>query len=336
MIARSTRLKRIANLEDLAEDGQIEPLGSKRKRFAEHGIPESSDKKREGGDDGSYLPIQEMVPPAPRCGPWGGSGPHVRKLLLASSEYLSFCHNNDLPFVNDLAACAGLVHQIKGGTRLMPEVSELAFPDRLLLAKTAIKTTDAEVEKAKEEPLGKFKELAAERSRFSRERKQAIENADGLEDELDTAQTTIARLEREKVEGAERTKREMDHFRQSRHRVLMSERGRLFVSAARRIDKFRKYKADRDKLEDKRLLHSKASGTLQSMDRLEKWGIPVPKKLKDILSANEFPRLSDLRSPLEPAPGVQTERIPVEEQTTATATSKASESIIQDRSPERD
>lgn len=130
MIARSTRLKRIANLEDLAEDGQIEPLGSKRKRFAEHGVPESSDKKCEGGDDGSYLPIQEMVPPAPRCGPWGGSGPPVKKLLLASSEYLSFCHNNDLPFVNDLAACAGLVHQIRGGTRLMPEVSELAFPDR--------------------------------------------------------------------------------------------------------------------------------------------------------------------------------------------------------------
>lgn len=129
--------------------------------------------------------------------------------------------------------------------------------------------------------------MAAERSRFSWERKQAIENADGLEDELETAQTTIARLEREKVEGAEKTKREMDHFRQSRHRALVSERGRLFVSAARRFDKFWKYKADRDKLEDKRLLYSQASGTLQSMDRLEKWGIPVPKKLKDILSANE-------------------------------------------------
>ncbi|KAL0654786.1 hypothetical protein Bca4012_075370 [Brassica carinata] len=34
------------------------------------------------------------------------------------------------PLVNDHAACGDLMRQIRGGTRMMPEVTELAFPDK--------------------------------------------------------------------------------------------------------------------------------------------------------------------------------------------------------------
>ena len=44
---------------------------------------------------------------------------------------------------------------------------------------------------------------------------------------------------------------------------------------------------DRDKREEKLVLHSQAFGTLEGLGMLEEWGMPVPKKLKDILSANE-------------------------------------------------
>ncbi|KAF3489690.1 hypothetical protein F2Q69_00054519 [Brassica cretica] len=44
---------------------------------------------------------------------------------------------------------------------------------------------------------------------------------------------------------------------------------------------------DRDKREEKLVLHCQAFGTLDGLGMLEEWGMPVQKKLKDILSANE-------------------------------------------------
>lgn len=60
------------------------------------------------------------------------------------------------------------------------------------------------------------------------------------------------------------------------------------MSGPRQLDVLRSFGTDQDKLEDKLFLHSQASGTLQSMDTLEKWGMQVPKKLKDLLTANEI------------------------------------------------
>lgn len=74
-------------------DNQVDSLELKRKRSVEHGVLESCDKKHKGGDDSYALPFQEIVQPAPRCGLWGGSGPPVRKVSLASSEHLSFCYD---------------------------------------------------------------------------------------------------------------------------------------------------------------------------------------------------------------------------------------------------
>lgn len=88
-------------------------------------------------------------------------------------------------------------------------------------AETAIKNKEAEFEKAKKDVFDKAKELVAKRNRFYRERKQAIEKSEDLEDSLKTARSEVAQLEREKIEEAEKTKKEMDHLRQSRiHEVM--------------------------------------------------------------------------------------------------------------------
>ena len=39
------------------------------------------------------------------------------------------------------------------------------------------------------------------------------------------------------------------------------------------FDKFRRYMADRDRHEEKLLLHSQDFGTLEAMDMLEDWGM---------------------------------------------------------------
>ena len=94
-------------------------------------------------------------------------------------------------------------------------------------------------------------------------------------------------MEAEKAEEAEKTKRTMDHVRQVHRRELMSEMSCNGAAVADRFDKFRRYMVDRDKREEKLVLHSQAFGTLDGLGMLEEWGMPVPKKLKDILSANE-------------------------------------------------
>ncbi|XP_033138768.1 meiosis-specific protein ASY2 [Brassica rapa] len=154
-------------------------------------------------------------------------------------------------------------------------------------AEETIKIKETGLEAARKEKHDRGKELAAERGRYSRERRQAIQTAADLEEELETARSTISRIEAEKVEELERTKRAMDRMRQSRNRELLSERSCVVAAANRRFDKFRKYITDRDEKEEKRLLHGTALGTLDALSLLEKKGLSVPQQLKDLLTANE-------------------------------------------------
>ena len=129
--------------------------------------------------------------------------------------------------------------------------------------------------------------MAAERGRYSRERRQAIQADADLEEELETVRCKISRLEVEKVEELEKTKRAMDRMRQSRNRELLYERSCVVAAANRRFEKFWKYIVDRDEKEERRLFHGTAPGTLDALSLLEKKGLSVPQQLKDLLTANE-------------------------------------------------
>ena len=89
------------------------------------------------------------------------------------------------------------------------------------------------------------------------------------------------------VEELERTKRAMDRMRQSRNRELLSE-GSCVISVANRcFEKIRKYIADRDEKEERRLLYGTGLETLNALSLLEKKGLSNPQQLKDLLTANE-------------------------------------------------
>ncbi|KAF2542253.1 hypothetical protein F2Q68_00031406 [Brassica cretica] len=208
---------------------------------------------------------------------------------------------------------------IDGGTQTTLSISELAFPDKfaeslrvdaeaaarknalmmeyedalqnmaldLKKAEEMIKIKEAGLEAAKKEKHDRDKEFAAERGRYSRERRQAIQADADLEEELETVRSKISWLEVEKVEELEKTKRAMDRMRQSRNRELLSERSCVVVAANRRFEKFRKYIVDRDEKEERRLFHGTALGTLDALSLLEKKGLSVPQQLKDLLTANE-------------------------------------------------
>ncbi|CAH8388473.1 unnamed protein product [Eruca vesicaria subsp. sativa] len=277
--------------------------------------PSAMKKKKRPIDDcpsDSGMPVSRNLP-------WGGSGPPNGKPPLSQSERWSFHHKDDTAFVNDEGECAELSRHIWGGSREMPEVGDLAFPrsfaesaradavasarkNYLVLecelamrkmaldlrkAEATIKTQNVELEKVRKSALERTKEMAVERSRNQRERKQAIERADGLEEDLENARTKIAQLEREKVEEAEKHRRLVDFMKQCRIREVTSERGRLMTAAAARFNKFRKYMADRDKLETKLFFHAQALGTLQSLDVLEKRGQQIPQRMRDTLTFNE-------------------------------------------------
>ncbi|KAF3583820.1 hypothetical protein F2Q69_00031675 [Brassica cretica] len=311
---------------DLTEMGLVGSISAKRKEPTDGNFigPGGKIQKRSRGP--SPLSLKEIALPASRLLPWGGLSPPSDRFSLASSEHWTFCHDKDSPFVSDPDVCAELVRRIRGGSHLMPETSELAFPDgfiasaqadveaavrknQLILdyelslrrmasdfakAEAAIESKDAEIEKSKRVALDKAKEMIAERSRFHREHKQDAEIIKGLEGELEAARSRIDRLEAEKAEEAEKAKRTMDHVRQVHRRELMSEMSCIGAAAADRFDKFRRYMVDRDKREEKLVLHSQAFGTLDGLGMLEEWGMPVPKKLKDILSANEVKFKEDL------------------------------------------
>ncbi|KAF3597632.1 hypothetical protein DY000_02025102 [Brassica cretica] len=226
--------------------------------------------------------------------PWGGLDPPFKKPLLASSEHLTFRYNRDSPIASDPDACAELVRRIRSSAHLMPEVSELAFPEGfgesaradieavvrknqlildyemalrktasdLIEAETVIEIKDAEIAKLKKDALDKAKEMVAERSRYYRGRGDI-------------------------PDGAGRAKRAIDRMRQTHCRELTSATSCIGAAATYLSDRFRQYMVDRDKREKKLFLHAQAFGTLESMGTLEELSMHIPKKLKDTLAANE-------------------------------------------------
>ncbi|KAL0854050.1 hypothetical protein Bca101_059202 [Brassica carinata] len=150
-------------------------------------------------------------------------------------------------------------------------------------AEATIEAKDAEIEQLKKAAVEKSKEIVNERTRYFRERKQAKQTADGLEEELETVRSKAARLEAE----AKTAKKTMGFMRQAHRRDLVSQRSCISAAATERLDKFRDYMIDRDRREEKLVLHSAAFGTLESMDVLKDLGIPIPQVLIDTLAANE-------------------------------------------------
>ncbi|XP_013614404.1 PREDICTED: uncharacterized protein LOC106320566 [Brassica oleracea var. oleracea] len=268
---------------DPTEVGLVGSIGAKRKEPTDGNFLRPGGKIQKRSRGPSPLSPKEIALPASRLLPWGGLSPPSDRFPLASSERWTFCHDKDSPFASDPDACAEFVRRIRGGAHLMPETSELAFPDgfiasaqadvesvvrknQLILdyelslcrmasnfakAEAAIESKDAEIEKSKRVTLDKAKEMIAERSRYHREHKQDAEIIKGLEGELEAARSKIDRLEAEKTEEAEKTKRTMDHLRQVHRRELTSEMCCIGVAAADRFDKFRRYMVDRDKREEK-------------------------------------------------------------------------------------
>ncbi|KAG2312275.1 hypothetical protein Bca52824_023832 [Brassica carinata] len=182
-----------------------------------------------------------------------------------------------------------------------PDISKLMFPDKfaksarccsrehshhevknalraavldLQTAEATIKAKEAEPEVVEKEKFEKVKEVVAECGCHYPEHQKAIMSAAGLEEELETAQSKISLLEKEKVEESERTKRAME------------QGGRVAAAATRRLEKFWKYMDDRDKSEEKLILQGQALGTLQAMELLENRGMPIPRQLKDLLTTN--------------------------------------------------
>ncbi|KAL0863882.1 LOW QUALITY PROTEIN: hypothetical protein Bca101_043000 [Brassica carinata] len=291
-----------------SSEGELTSVVGKRQK-----VPDGRSIVSAGNDE------QMVSLPVNRRLPWGGSDPPIARFSAAESERIEFLYDGEVPFVNNSAACGDLTRRIRGGTKTMPEVSELAFSDmyadsaradamaiarknilimeyevalrktvsELRAAEATMKAREEEFEKAKREVLKKAKELVAERDRHCRERRQAIQAAGDLEEELETARTKIAAMKQEKIDEAERTRKEMDRLRQSRLYEVMCERNRVTAGANRRFEKFRRYMIDRDKQEEKLFLHSQASGTLDSIGMLEDRGLQVPKVLKDLLVNNE-------------------------------------------------
>ncbi|KAL0877012.1 hypothetical protein Bca101_026717 [Brassica carinata] len=298
-----------------AEKDRASSFAAKRKELTDGGSHDLGEKKLKRSHDGRSSSSEGIVLPASRLLPWGGSDPPSDRLALAVSERWTFRHDEDTPFVSDPGACAELMRQIRGDTHLMPEIPKLAFPDRfvesaqadmeavipknrLILdyelalrgmasdfarAEATIEAKDAEIEQLKKDAIEKSKEIVNERTRYFRERKQAKQTADGLEEELETARSKVTRLEAE----AETAKKTMGFMRQAHRRDLVSQTSCISAAATERLDKFRGYMIDQDRREEKLVLHSAASGTLDSMDVLKDLGIPIPQVLIDTLAANE-------------------------------------------------
>ncbi|KAL0864719.1 hypothetical protein Bca101_043837 [Brassica carinata] len=230
---------------------------------------------------GGALPINRRLP-------WGGSDPPVTKFSAAASERVEFLYDGEILFVNNSAACGDLARRIRGGTRTMPEVNDLAFSDMYADSARADVMAVARKNILIIEYEAALRRAVSElRTAEATIKAQAIQMAGDLEEELETARTKIAEMKRERIEEAERTKKELDLLRQSRLYEVMCERNRVVVGANRRFEKFRKYMTDRDKQEAKLFLHGQASGTLDLIGMLDDRGLQVPKVLKDILVGNE-------------------------------------------------
>ncbi|KAG2304596.1 hypothetical protein Bca52824_033247 [Brassica carinata] len=189
---------------------------------------------------------------------------------------------------------SGTARQTVSRTLTTIEISGLSFTDQL----SALACAEAEVATCKDNLVAGY-EAALRKATFDLEKvKEEIrskeaelkvikrEKLDGAK-ELEAARSRIVQLEEEKVEDSEKTKRAMERMRQSRNRKLLSERKCVVAAAERHFEKFRKYMADRDRKEEKRLLHGTALGTLDAVTMLETIGLPVPRELTDLLTTNE-------------------------------------------------
>lgn len=116
--------------KDLTEKDKVESPRAKRQKPTDGGSYGSDEMKQRVAIDRSLTSPREMAPPILRTLPWGGTGPPSKRLLLASSKHVEFCYDKDVPLVNDFAACAELSRLLRRGSRIMPEVSELPFPDK--------------------------------------------------------------------------------------------------------------------------------------------------------------------------------------------------------------
>ncbi|KAF8087109.1 hypothetical protein N665_0599s0005 [Sinapis alba] len=245
--------------------------GSKRRELPAESAQEPGDGCRDF--------VDRLVPPHRAL--WDGKTPPTKEPPIATLEAVNFRYNGDTPLAMARKNLLVLEYELA----LRKVVAEL------IKAEDTIRTKDGEFEKMKKDILEKAKRVVAERNLHYRECKQAVKKAVGLEADLEAARATIAWLKKEKAEEADRAKKEMDRLRRSRFHEVSCERNRVMTGVTlkcnRRFDKFRKYMAHRDSQESKLFLHSQASGTLQSMDLLGKWGIQVPQKLKDILTEDE-------------------------------------------------
>lgn len=135
---------------------------------------------------------------------------------------------------------------------------------KIVRGEETIKAKEAEFKRTKKELLEKSKGVVTERNQHFRECKQAMRKAASLESDLEAARATIQLLENEKVEEAERSKKEMDRLRQSRYHEVMCKRNRVATGMAlqcnRQFKKIRKYMTDKDKQESKLFLHRQRSG----------------------------------------------------------------------------
>ncbi|KAF8095412.1 hypothetical protein N665_0333s0005 [Sinapis alba] len=223
----------------------------------------------------------------------GGSGRCRRFLTLHSPTTLILKFFRVRSSARSLT-CLILYSQAMARKNLLVLEYELALRKvvvELIKAEETIRTKDGEFEKTKKDILEKAKRVVAERNLHYHECKQAVKKAAGLEADLEAARVTIARLEKEKSEEVDRAKKEIDRLRRSRFHEVACEKNRVMsgmtLKCNHRFNKFRKYMVDRDSQESKLFLHRQASGMLQSMDLLKKWGLQVPQILKDILTEDE-------------------------------------------------
>ncbi|KAL0705461.1 hypothetical protein Bca4012_071886 [Brassica carinata] len=284
--------------------GKAVPLGTKRGRVIDRDFPEPSGKKPCRSEDDLPLALKETSSLVERdLRPWGGPDPPFKKPLLASSEHLSFRYNKDAPFASDPDSCAELVRRIRGGMRMMAQISEFAFPDGFresALADIEISARPRQLLRPRMRRLPNSRKMLSTRRRewllsvaaifanASRllKRPRALKNWRTLE-ELENARSKVAQLEAEKADEAGRTKRAIDRMRQTHRRELSSATSCIGAAVTDCFEKFRQYITDRDRREMKLLLHGQAFRTLESMGTLEEFGMHIPKKLKDALAANE-------------------------------------------------
>ena len=122
---------------DPTEVGLVGSIGAKRKEPTDGNFLRPGGKIQKRSRGPSPLSPKEIALPASRLLPWGGLSPPSDRFPLASSERWTFCHDKDSPFASDPDACAEFVRRIRGGAHLMPETSELAFPDGFIASAQA-------------------------------------------------------------------------------------------------------------------------------------------------------------------------------------------------------